>query len=1116
MPILGNNYITNNIMRNKYIDSKDALHYLIFNNPDTNKNYIDDSFIPLNHNIYKNVKIKLCNWYVFEYSNIERYIVCKCKTINNKHISLMFKYYHHYLCDETLLNDNKNLQKIKINIDKYKCGKYIELDFKIINNKYNIINHKDLENYDLIYNPEDKENYKKLYLFMTTFKIEISSNFNHNFLDYRWFFLINNIDIIGCYNIDLQKLKKINTKNGDFCMYSDDPKSVFDTKIENFPTELNILSFDIECFHDGVFPTPDKNKISHISFEIYNTNIKKLLVFFSTDNIIDMDSVKENEHIKIYKNLLTIEDCCNILKENYMYIGMSELNILIFIQYILNTDPDYILTYNGHNFDFPYIMGRFKYYNLSALQISNICHLEPLTFLKIRKKNDNTITENNNNSNIIFTDLYAYLKNLITLGKKFASYKLGNISKDLFKSDAYCKWTNNVCEIFPINNKKNSYKLFYKALRTANYCFIDDLPYKIIDKKNIINNFNDLYDEKSFEESINKSFQIIPFHSNKIDKTNKKIIVNISKDDVDIGDKNIYKNYTFKKAIDISKYCIHDTVLCRLIFESESVHNIITAFSALRILPQAKVLFYTSNTDVNGLILQKLLEHRLMIEKNNNLDIVEYEGGKVYHPSKNFIKGPVLIFDFNSLYPTVIIEGNISPEKIVCVLYINDLCLSIKIETIIKKKFPYPNFMMFKIEKKNHINEKYYIYVVTDKRSDGFITILLKHGIDLRNINKKLLKQNEHIQHLKYLYHSLQYANKIYINTIYGLYKYLYFIFSSPLCAELCTGLGRLSLEYVYNIINKSVIDNEIFTINKIRKIYTDTYLNIQYSALNIDNCVLEVVYGDTDSLFINISFKNKSLTNEELIIKSHNIGKYLEKFFIDYKIFDGIYKFCYESNNMCMLLTSKKKYIAHQYDINNINEPLLYNKGVDLVRTDYCRFHKINSQYLITYIINSMKNNNTSNADNKILDFLTTLINENINNINNLNYNDFMLTRNYKGIYKLNDSFNLKDIVDAYNLKNPNNIIKKGERISYIYGTHISDDQLIEPTINKNLLSHVTEQIIIIDNNFKYKNIRISIEIYLQRLINNITKYMNDKKILPELIKKIFNNSKNQYLPNM
>lgn len=1104
MPILGNNYFINNIRQNQFIESKYALHYLLFNNIGNNidshinkfkNDYCKEKLFTENHNLKKKIKIKLFNWYVYEYSKLERYIICKCKLKNNKIIYLMFKYYYYYLCDEDKLNSNNNLCKLKKNIDNFKCGKYKLLNNKIISSEYKILNDCELKTYNLNNNTE----YKKLYLFMTNFKINISSDFNHMFFDYRWFFTLNNIDVSGSYEIDLQKFKKINNSS-KLCFYSDDI-NIFDTKIENFLIDLHIVSLDIECFHYGIFPTPDKYPISHISFEIINTHVKKILVFFNIDTFLNIENFKTENNVVIYdkKYIFSFEDCHNILYGNFNFIGVSEINILIFVQYILKTSPDYILTYNGHNFDFEYIMRRFEIQNLNVLYIFNLFENEILKFKKIGNPlKIDTMTENNNNTDIIFLDLYNFLKK----NKKFNKYKLADVSKELFKIDAECNWNNNICEIFPIKNNKNpsSYILFYKAIRSANYCFIDDLPYLIFDKKNIFNgNLNELYDEKNINDSINKSFKIKAFHSNKIDKTKKRIIVNISKDDVDISDKNIYKDYDYNKAINIAKYCIHDTILCRLIFESELIDNIITAFSSLRFLPQKECFNYSSNANVNGLILHTLLESNTMIRGSINCDIIEYEGGRVFDPIKKYIKGPVLIFDFVSLYPTVIIEGNVSPEKIVCVLYVYDPVLAIKVETIIRNKYPYPLFMLCKIKKNTHDNKYYYIFIVTDKREDGFITKLLKIGIDLRNKYKKLLNINKNITHLKYLYNSLQYAIKIFINSIYGLLACPSFILSSPLCAQMCTAIARNSIQYVYDIIHKSRINNNVYEIdNNVTKIFLNSYIKKKFDARNLDNCKLECVYGDTDSLFINVIFENL-FDEETLIKKSREIGNYLESIINTDEIFTDVYKFQFESLNMYMIIPTKKKYICIQFSESTSK---LYIKGISLIRSDYCRFHKLNLQYLLEHIINSIKNDDIINMDIVIVDFIKKMIEDNVNNILSLNYNDFILTVRYTGKYK--NDYELERIVKEYNTINFNNKIKPGERISYIYGEEIVNMNNVY-TLNKKLLNNVLHQIIIIDENIDFSNIRLSIEIYLNRLLNDIETFMNNKDTLIKYIKNIF-----------
>src|SRR5690606_2357059 len=123
---------------------------------------------------------------------------------------------------------------------------------------------------------------------------------------------------------------------------------------------LNIVSFDIECQNDGTFPTADKNIVTHIGLDFYNkVQSKKCMCLIAVDLFTQNDIADINNHpLSYYYNIneLPKEQVPRILNSDYIWKFMSEKNLLLFIKYLLeSTTIDYILTYNGNNFDIQYI-----------------------------------------------------------------------------------------------------------------------------------------------------------------------------------------------------------------------------------------------------------------------------------------------------------------------------------------------------------------------------------------------------------------------------------------------------------------------------------------------------------------------------------------------------------------------------------------------------------------------------------------------------------------------------------------------------------------------------------------------------------------------------------------
>ena len=184
-----------------------------------------------------------------------------------------------------------------------------------------------------------------------------------------------------------------------------------------------------------------------------------------------------------------------------------------------------------------------------------------------------------------------------------------------------------------------------------------------------------------------------------------------------------------------------------------------------------------------------------------------YTGGFVVEPKKG-IHSDIIVFDFRSLYPTVIVTHNISPETLECQ---HKEC---------KKNKP--------LKSEHHFCKKIKGFIPRNLEE------IVKERIQIKNKMKKLKKDSLEHKALD----NMQYALKIIANSIYGYMGYMGAKWYCYPCAAASAAWGRF---YIKNSIN--MIEKEGF----------------------------EVIYGDTDSVFIVIPNVKKS----ELIKKAE---KFLKK----------------------------------------------------------------------------------------------------------------------------------------------------------------------------------------------------------------------------------------------
>jgi DNA polymerase Pol2 len=187
-----------------------------------------------------------------------------------------------------------------------------------------------------------------------------------------------------------------------------------------------------------------------------------------------------------------------------------------------------------------------------------------------------------------------------------------------------------------------------------------------------------------------------------------------------------------------------------------------------------------------------------------------YTGGYVLMP-KEGIHDNIALFDFQSLYPSITITHNVSPETLDC------MCCRGK---------PEPE------SKRNFVPDDSGHWYCSEH--EGFIPKIIKELMEKRNQIKKEVKKLRPSSEKYKALHNRQYGLKILANASYGYYAYAGSRWYSRVCAQSITAWGRF---YIKKVI--------------------DLAQSLGY----------EVIYGDTDSLFLKV----KSSTDAEHFLSKAN-----------------------------------------------------------------------------------------------------------------------------------------------------------------------------------------------------------------------------------------------------
>lgn len=262
----------------------------------------------------------------------------------------------------------------------------------------------------------------------------------------------------------------------------------------------------------------------------------------------------------------------------------------------------------------------------------------------------------------------------------------------------------------------------------------------------------------------------------------------------------------------------------------------------------------------------------------------------VMEPQSAFYTSPVLVLDFQSLYPSVMIAYN----------YCYSTCLGRVVPFRGRNKL---GFMDYKREPgmlglaKDHINiaPNGMMYVKPEMRK-SLLAKMLGELLETRVMVKSGMKEDKDDKTLQQLLNNRQLALKLLANVTYG---YTSASFSGRMpsseIADSIVQTGRETLEKAIALIH------------------------------SVEKWGAEVVYGDTDSLFIHL----KGRTREQ----AFNIGEEIAEAVtqanprpIKLK-FEKVYHPC--------VLLAKKRYVGFKYESRDQTEPEFDAKGIETVRRD-------------------------------------------------------------------------------------------------------------------------------------------------------------------------------------
>jgi DNA polymerase elongation subunit (family B) len=472
-----------------------------------------------------------------------------------------------------------------------------------------------------------------------------------------------------------------------------------------------------------------------------------------------------------------------------------------------------------------------------------------------------------------------------------------------------------------------------------------------------------------------------------------------TKDDIDHHDLfRLHKGTAEDRAV-IAKYCIQDCdLVLTLMAKLDTIVNARGMADVCKV-PMEYVLRRGQGIKIFSAVVYYASQRNQIIQTQTGGFAEEdggYEGAIVISPKIGmYLDQPISVLDFNSLYPTNMISYNISPDTLVCerTFSIEGHKLAhygLKMERIAELEEKGYRFDEIEYDNKDEkgvvqsITKCTYLQPSSDKAlTTGILPKTLDILLKKRKEFKGKMEDMSFDEAQRSVFNGLQLAYKVVANSVYGQTGSR----TSPirkLCVAACTtAAGRKQLYFA-----KSVVEKE-------------------FSA--------EVIYGDTDSIFIKFPSKDLAECINMGIQAGNRITELCRK----------PYKIAYEKTLFPFILFCRKRYVGMLYEEDPNAKPKRKEMGIVLKRRDNAPIVKDVFGGALDILL---KERDVKKAQTFVNEMLLKVLE------NKIPLEKFIVTKSLRDDYKTPDQIAHRVLADRMAKRDPGTAPKVGDRIPYIY----------------------------------------------------------------------------------
>nr|QRE02495.1 DNA polymerase catalytic subunit [Otarine gammaherpesvirus 4] len=342
----------------------------------------------------------------------------------------------------------------------------------------------------------------------------------------------------------------------------------------------------------------------------------------------------------------------------------------------------------------------------------------------------------------------------------------------------------------------------------------------------------------------------------------------------------------------IGKYCVHDSELVLQIMQYFAAHVEVCEIARLAHIPARRVVTDGQQIRVHSCLLAAARERNYILPApHEGGGPSGYQGATVINPKAGFYNNPVLVVDFASLYPSIIQAHNLCYSTMI-------LDEDLQHHTHLKPC----DYETFNISSG-------LIHFVKSHICQSLLSNLLTTWLTKRKAVRQELAKCTNPQRRAIL-DKQQLAIKVTCNSVYGFTGVATGIMPCLKIAETVTLQGRTMLEKSRQFIEAFGVE-DVSTLMKQQVVAAPT-------------ARLHVVYGDTDSLFVEFDGYDIDTVTQ--------VGDTLAAA-TTRALFKDPIRLEAEKTFRCLLLLTKKRYVGV------LSNDRVLMKGVELVRKTACTF---------------------------------------------------------------------------------------------------------------------------------------------------------------------------------